>query len=537
MIHLSDKAGWNDLLEQAVRDFETLYYHPGLGSKALGFPETDALLWKKGHAWLTAHAAEIGETSFENGPDVYLATTVYANGGHTPLIGDFVKALDPEGSSSHLIITKQDGNKTDPLPEKIRHRVNLPTSHIIQIESETPADRLEELVSHLCRLKPRRLFLFHHYNDPLASVVSHPALAKQRILVHHSDGLPSFGLHLPGIEIIDLHPSGASTSRMLGLNTSLLLLTSPDPGPRPPGFLKRGHVVTATSGSGHKYESSFGYTYEEAVAVILRTTAGWHIHIGPLKQSQLDGIKEQLEKANVPWDRFVHVPWASSISQALWEHECDIYFSSFPIDGARTNAEVLAAAIPHLRHSMRLNDELKYDLAIKDGLVWRTWADLENVLRVMADKSALEKKSREMRAAYEDMHHPDVFAAQLRDILEHQKGRFDPQSHERDHQAIHSFLKTLRISATATAEQLKGGIAKTESTHQLAQQTRLLLSDTIQELHIQRKRVTFLQEQRSELKEKNELLHAKVKRLENVQKQWRSGKGLRATLRRWLFKS
>lgn len=559
MIPLSDKIAWNDLLQNAVSQFERLYHHPGLGKKALGLPEMDALLWKKGHEWLTAHTAEIGETSFEHGPDVYLATMVYSNGGHTPLIGDFVKALDPEATSSHLILTQQGGEDHEPLAEKIRIRTHIPQANITHLKGETFADRLEDLVAHLGRLKPRRLFLFHHYNDPLACVVAHPLLAKQSVLVHHADSLPSLGLHLPGIQMIDLHPSGAATSRMLGLNTSLLLLTSPDPGPRPPGFLKRGHLVTASSGSGHKYESDYVYSYEEAVALILQTTGGWHVHIGPLKVAILDQIKALLEKANVPWERFIYVPWAPSVAQALWDHDCDLYLSSFPIDGARTNAEVLAAAIPHLRHSMRLNDELQYDLAIKDGLVWRTWDDLKNVLREMSDQTALERKSREMRAAYESMHHPDVFAAQLREILEHQKGRLDPQQHERDHLAIHSFLKTLCVSATGTLTSLKEEIAQIKP-HQcveypplfrIDEETRSRLSETesrlnetrswlhksIQELGEQKKRISFLQEQRSLLKEKNETLQAKVKRLENVQKQWRSGKGLRATLRRWLFKS
>ena len=46
--------------------------------------------------------------------------------------------------------------------------------------------------------------------------MAQPEVARTRVLVHHADYLPSFGIYLPGVRIVDLSPGAAARTRFLG---------------------------------------------------------------------------------------------------------------------------------------------------------------------------------------------------------------------------------------------------------------------------------------------------------------------------------
>jgi hypothetical protein len=290
------------------------------------------------------------------------------------------------------------------------------------------------------------LFLFHHPDDPVACAAVQPGISPQTFLVHHADTIPTFGLYLPGIQIIDVTPSAAATSHVQGFSPALLFLTTPDPGPRPVGFLQRGNLVTATCGSDHKFRIEPPHSYPEAVGVMLRATRGWHVHIGPLQDYQLSAIYDVLNATNVDRDRFIHLPWTDSLAKALWENACDLYFASFPVGGARSNIEVFASATPHLCYTSRPNWTVDPDtLRPEGGLVWRSLEELRIELENVADARLLEEKSKLMRAAYERLHHPRAFAARLKGILEGSNGMEDPHKSNREHRAIERMIDGLHV--------------------------------------------------------------------------------------------
>lgn len=201
------------------------------------------------------------------------------------------------------------------------------------------------------------------------------------------------------------------------------------------------------------------------------------------------------------------MPWTPSLARALWEHGCDLYLSSFPIDGARTNAEVLASATPHLRFSARHPASAAGDdLGNTGGLVWRNWEDLAGHLRDMAHATALEEASAAMRRVYEARHHPGVFADTLQSILAGHGGIVDPREHERDHRSIQMLLNSLLANLIDFSQ------------------------STTAALDHQRQRIDFLQDQRRRLQEK-------LADAASVRKRARTGNSLRARLLRWLTRS
>ena len=319
---------WDAELDRYMRSMTRIQTDPTMGGLALGAREWDWRLYQMGRAWVD-RAFSSGETIAPPPPaprprplDVYLASQVYELGGHTGLIGDCVRAL--EDAEARVIITDLFGVNSSPLSDLIVDRLGVDRQQITVVPGPTPGDRLRQILTALARLRPDRLFLFHHPQDPLASVVAQPELAGRRILVHHADATSSFGLHLPGVTIVDLNPSALAPTRVIGCESVLLPLTAPDPGPRPGGFLRRGRLVTASCGNPHKFRADYLFGYPDTVGLMLQTTGGWHLHIGPLDEDALQVIHGALHRRGVPADRFLHVPSTTSVAATLWELGCDL---------------------------------------------------------------------------------------------------------------------------------------------------------------------------------------------------------------------
>lgn len=430
-----EPSNLGDILNRLHAQIRALQETP-LASLPLGWQKGDQILYRIGQDWLAKNGAGGSAAANNHGPDVFVASLLYPIGGHTALIGDFVRALaviSPTAPPPHLIITNCHKEQAPVLSPEIMERIAIATDRIDILPGPELIDRLEQLLARLSQLRPRRLFLFHHPDDPVACAAAQPEICSQRLLIHHADSTPTFGLYLPGVRIIDVTPGAAASTRIMGLETALLLLTVPDPGPRPVDFLERGNLVTASCGTHHKFRTESPYNYPETVGAILDTTRGWHVHAGPLEDFKLSAIKHALRARSVDAGRFIHVPWTQSLASTLWEYCCDLYFASFPIGGARANVEVFASATPILQYSrvplgMRTPDKLQPE----GGLYWHTHEDLVAKLKDASEAQSLKKMSQSVRAGYDRLHHPRVFAAQLGRILEGEKGWDDPDQEQRD---------------------------------------------------------------------------------------------------------
>lgn len=432
-----------------IATFETrmrrLHQQPGVGSVGLGVPAWDARLWQLGREWLEASPPSSDGTA-SYGPDVYLATQVYEVGGHTALIGDCVRAL---ATPAHLVLTALTPEAPACVSPVVLDRLALPASCVTMLPGPSVLDRVRQLFAELRRLRPRRLFLVQHPHDPLPSVVAQPEIAPIRLLIHHADAVPSFALHLPGTRIVDLHATAAAVTRALGHASAHLPLTAPDPGPRPRGFLARGRLVTASCGSPHKYATPYPISYAAAIAAILDITQGWHVHIGPLYDDTRTALADTLAARGLPADRLVHVPWTPSLAATLWQHDCDVYVASFPINGARTRVDVMSAGIPYVAHTTRpisapVNDDGD------GGLRWHTLDELATLLRRLSNAAVLGDYGTMIRRSYEQVHHPRVFAATLRSVLDGGDGHRDVRDNDAARRATALLARALSRVAQDT---------------------------------------------------------------------------------------
>jgi hypothetical protein len=338
-----------------------------------------------------------------------LATFLYETGGHTPVIRDLASAL-PEGLSG-LALTLV-GHDSSQLTSAAVARTGLAGDDVHYAAAPTLTGTCENVLRIFREQPPKRLFLLHHPDDASA-VAAASALASRGAeiwLVHHADLVPCVGLFLPGIRLIDLTPRTCAFSRhVLGLETTLLPITCPDPGPAPMTFLNRRHLTTALAGSAFKASQAFAHDYSEATAAVLQASGGTHVHIGPLNDQQLEEIGKALDATGTERSRFVHVPVASTLVKALRDEQVDLLINTWPLGGARTVVEAMAAGVPVVWHSPHPSlDRLRLQMAPSKAPVWRRLPDLAAIISG-ASRGWLESQSRVVRGHYESKHHPSLW--------------------------------------------------------------------------------------------------------------------------------
>ncbi len=449
-----DQPNVEEVLEVAMEKVRGMQEAQGFEGVAAALPEIDGALWEMGQSFIRSRWK--GREAEPHAGDVYVASQLYSEGGHTALIGDFVDALaeNGEGPDPSLIVTNIHGQHEGGLDEVIQRRTRISVGRTRILMEGGLSKRLESLADELERLRPRRTFLFQHPEDPLVPALAHAELAPLRMLVHHADATPSLGLSIPGLRIIDLNPVAAARSRLQGLHSELLLLTAPDPGSRPVPFLANGRLVTATCGSPHKYPEDYRFGYAGTVAEILKETEGRHVHIGPLKRKRLERIRETLEREGVDPSQFVHVSRVDSLSRGLWENQCDVYLASFPIDGARASVEVAASGTPYLSHRKRKGPSIPDDeLTLAGRMAWSDWGQLREVLRSLKSEHVLSNKSALVRRSYESLYSPAVFRETLSRIVRGEGGVVDPHVETRSQH----LSRGLEESVNKASESLLGG--------------------------------------------------------------------------------
>jgi len=369
-----------------------------------GLPEVDFLLDALGRRIAADLAPE--PAAAEQGGDWILATLLYEFGGHTPLIRDLAAALPDPPAGLALTLT---GHAAAELSDRALARTGIAPAATYRASGASRVETCRDTLRFLRARSPRRLFLLQHPDDT-AAVAAAAALAAagtQLLLVHHADIHPTAGLFLPGARVIDLTPRACSFTRHVhGLPSVWLPLTCPDPGAARPHFGRRGRLTTALSGSLSKTTQPSLHRYPEVVAAVLRATGGAHVHVGALLDFQLEAIGQALADAGVDTGRFIHVPSAPTLVDALRGEGVDLLVNTWPLGGARTAVEAMAAGVPMVWHSPHpAFDRARCQMAWPGAPLWRHPADLA-ALAAAADTAWLTAQSGAARRRYEQLHHP-----------------------------------------------------------------------------------------------------------------------------------
>ena len=381
------------------------------GSKLLdGYcQEIGAINWRRirDNPQLTNGGGEPGNTV------VYVASRLYAFGGHTAVLADIIRLGPP--TKSFILITGTVGT-TD--LAAIRHRFEgLAHVSFECAPRGTHLGKLDWLQRKLLDLSPATIWLFNHVQDSVAVAAVQPDAGYRLRYYHHGDHQLCLGVYLNYADHIDPHPMGFHNCRdSLGIQGNRYLpLTVKDQGERPADIESTSGtgLITCTAASPNKIQSPYFIHYADVVPELLYNSGGKHIHIGHLSQLTLLRIRRGLRKFGIPGNRFVHIPYVRSVWQALHEHRVDLYVASFPFGGGRTLIEAMgagAAVALHLHCHSRLLST--FDMAFEGAMLWRNPSELYDYVR-HANAEALKLQGQAARKKYLECYREEVLAGAL----------------------------------------------------------------------------------------------------------------------------
>ncbi|HEX5127107.1 MAG TPA: hypothetical protein VFW00_10240 [Rhodocyclaceae bacterium] len=382
-------------------------HDPASVGQTLTSPTLDRLCGEIGALSLAQlrSASEFTTLSAQPADVIILATELYALGGHTRLIEDMIAA---QPGKRHLVLL------TDFLGSGAAYRPAL-DAEVKIAQGEQRIDKLLWLQHELAQHPQAQVLVFNHHGDAAAIAAIQRGLNREVIFCHHADHHLCLGAHL-GDRIhdarhVDFFAHHHRHCCEHGIPAAYWPISVPDRGSRshaPDSFLRRGQLVTCTSGVWTKFNPLYPFHYWEELPGMLHASGGTHIHIGDIPPELLAAMRDHLAANGVKPDRLIHIPKVTSVWDTLLERKVDLYIGSFPLGGGRALIEALGAGIPAVVHRHPLLDT--NGLGPADTATWSTPEELRSILKG-ATRENLAARSQSARVHYLQFHNPQVFKA------------------------------------------------------------------------------------------------------------------------------
>lgn len=339
---------------------------------------------------------------------LYIVTRLQNSGGHSRVIENFILARP---NAKHIILLTELSGKSD----CIYFAKNVGEAIELSIEFAPRGNfqkKLTWIQQRLIETHPDHAYLFNHPQDSVAVAAIQPSMGLRASFYHHADHHLCLGVCLPDIEHIDIHSAAYSNCRkILGIENTFVPLMVDDKGMRPSSFLfrKNGALTTCTAGRSNKVESPYFIHYLQMIPELLKNTRGKHIHIGKLTLLSLWRLRWSLKRHKIDSERFIYIPWVSSVWQTLQDLDVDLYIASFPYGGGLTLIEAMGAGVPVALHDHIYSNLLgSIYLAYKDVFSWRYPEELYTYCASVTDDT-LRQHANLGREHYHDLYRRDTF--------------------------------------------------------------------------------------------------------------------------------
>jgi len=268
-------------------------------------------------------------------------------------------------------------------------------------------EKMKWLIGRLVALRPGKLYPFPSHDDVAMVAAVQTGLARQVVLDFSFDHGISLLLTHSAVNVVIVklpYHYYMLRNALPAHRLAYIPVFMPDDAIGTGAYkpLSNRKLVTMTAAARSYKVDEYVYPYTGVVAMALAQTGGRHIHVGPLTPMQKQSVAAALKRHGVPSGRFIHIPWAESLSQMVREKGVDAYIQSFPVGAARTTIEVMRAGIPVINHlhgtqPMFCASEFSHPLAPE-------WEKPEDLLRILAglDAKELHRLSADARAYFEE---------------------------------------------------------------------------------------------------------------------------------------
>lgn len=343
---------------------------------------------------------------------VYLATRLYAIGGHTAVIEDLISA---QPGKEHLILLSEPGTRDEQIAidERI-DRFRRTTGIKVRIgrpptEFCTHTGIVHWLAKEIVQHDPQTVFLFHHPTDVgvvvggyLSKLITAlKTQARNYFVYHHADIIPSIGIRLPGVNYITF--KATLLSRWAGLLLSgqkpyfLPLTLRHDSGaPRTTKASDKSPLITASCGTANKMFSHHpGLDMASAIAHLIKSTRGKHFHIGPMQDGEKIYLQSGMKAQGLDESRLIFLGETKDLRSELLANGVDILLDTVPLPGSRTVIEALSAGIPVLAYNGNVSCiGSSAELLPEGSITWENYDDLERKAAKLDHQTCFEQGGR-----------------------------------------------------------------------------------------------------------------------------------------------
>ncbi len=373
------------------------------------------------------HPLPEATVGFDRPASIYVVTEIYQAGGHRALLEALIAARPQD---RHVVLFT--------MAEDRMRGFSLQRMQELGILALAPDpalglyDKLLWLREKLGTLAARRLFLMQHPEDVVAGLAVReiaPVYGPRLHVLRHADTVASFGVDLPQATHLAIRPTQRDMLRHTDprLKVALLPLVAPVPDPAPPmpqqprrwfRTSERRIKVTATCGTEHKFSLDGPLALPELVARLVAATGGRHLHVGPASPTLVAATHAALDAAGLPHDRLIMAGEVASVRDALRKHEVDLYLGSFPVAGALSLFEAIAARVPVALRDPGADAAPETRYLSGTGLVpgalrWHSAEDLVTLVSQPMDDTARAQMVQQAAGWLARHHSPDRFRRRI----------------------------------------------------------------------------------------------------------------------------
>lgn len=383
-----------DLVKELYSKMQPHFYSQGLSEIGCSeeidelLLETGRLIFKKGTGLESVRNQKCDEATRAGGY-VFIVTNLHNTGGHTAVLEDFLRAIEPGPATILVTEVRVVCDRPMIIDRFQHHRVPIKFAP----EGSSNVERLRWIFEQIQTVKPEKIVYLIHPHDLIAVASALPELDSQLYFYHHLCHLFTVGAKIPHAVHIDFHKTAWWNCRQnYGITNNVLLplcaseleslrLSRVE-------FMPTGRLKTCSaSADPSKVTAPYAYPFHEIIPEVLQFTGGEHVHWGSLPPNVLDMIRSNLVKRGLSPSVFTSVPWVKSIGQAMLELEADLYVNSFPLGGGRSVIEAMAVGMPIMMHSSYCSpfyDGL--DIVYPEAYVWRSREELVEILSKISKK-------------------------------------------------------------------------------------------------------------------------------------------------------
>ena len=324
---------------------------------------------------------------------ITISNLTTTGGGVYYEIKDIIKMY--QNKNIYLLLTNIDC--IEDLPEDVVSDLKIFTNLTLLFGQKENHGRLDSLIEKILSVKPEKIYHYCGHNNLHAECLIQTMFGKNICIFSFDHGF-SLGLDNTSydIYIVKRLTDYKILSKIYGDRVIYIPCWNEQKHITKQYIPFNDHNELITACGAARYYKLEGTRYIDLIIELLSRTKGKHFHYGPIEESVLEKIQNQLEENNIDKTQFIHIPWAKNIAQSMLENNIDIFIEPYSVVSYKLTLDILSAGIPTIVFNGKKRLQIT-DFIYDNALLWNNTQEFINTLigldsKTLAQHSQLAKE-------------------------------------------------------------------------------------------------------------------------------------------------